>query len=180
MGFEAETLDLSVMLRSVGASLESLARSRFAKILLAVNPGYMVRADRSALQMTLSETIATAVRAAPGGQVLISVRQLGPQLNVLITDDGADADQKLRESMVRGAGELLALQGGTISVEARPGRGTTVTLRLPVFAGSASGATAASGFDAPGRARAGHSVEPAGGYVMAEDALSDYELVLAS
>jgi signal transduction histidine kinase len=142
--FEAETMDLSDVLRSMADSLEPLARPRFVRILLAVGPGHMVHADRDALNTMLRETIGTAIRAAPGGQVLISVRTLGTQTHIVVTDDGANADQKLRETLGRAAGELIALQGGTLAIEARAGRGTSVTLRLPLSASQSAGLTAAS------------------------------------
>jgi signal transduction histidine kinase len=128
--FEARTLDLSNVLRSVADTLDPLARARFVRILLSVGPGQQVHADPDALTAMLMETMGTAIRATPGGQVLVSVRPLGTQLHILVTDDGVDADQKLRESLARGPGEVIALQGGTIAIEARPGRGTAVTLRL--------------------------------------------------
>jgi hypothetical protein len=138
MPFEAQTLQLPEVLRSVAHTLGALATARFVHILLAVNPGQTVHADPVALNAILLETIGTAVRAAPGGQVLVSVRPLGGQMHILVTDDDGSADQNLRESLARGAGDLIALQGGTIAVDARPGRGTTVTLRLPSWIGAAT------------------------------------------
>jgi signal transduction histidine kinase len=78
----------------------------------------------------LRELVATAIYESPGGQVLVSVLPLGSEMHIAVTDDGRGADQRLRETMARGAEQLIALQGGRIAVEARA-QGTTVTVRMP-------------------------------------------------
>jgi signal transduction histidine kinase len=125
-------LDLPDLLRSVADSLRPLAYARFVRIDLAVSPGRTVRTSPDVLKRVLRETVAGAIDAAAGGQVLVSVLPLDTQLHIVITDDGACCVPGIRESTLRGAAELIALVGGTVAVVARPGRGTTVTLRLPV------------------------------------------------
>ncbi len=74
----------------------------------------------------------SAINAAPGGEVLVTAATLGSQLHIRITDDSPETDQPGREIALRQTGALIALQGGSIVVEVRTGRGTTVTIRLPV------------------------------------------------
>ncbi|MSP01747.1 MAG: HAMP domain-containing histidine kinase [Acetobacteraceae bacterium] len=135
-GINAERLDLPVLLRAVADSLEPLARSHHTRISLAVSPGRTVHASGEALRSALRATIETAIRAATGGRVLISVLPLGTQLHILVTDDGAHSVRATRESMAREAASAIALQGGSLAVEARRGHGTTVTLRLPMLTAS--------------------------------------------
>jgi signal transduction histidine kinase len=74
----------------------------------------------------------SAINAAPGGEVLVTAATLGSQLQIRITDDSPETDQLGREITLRQTGALIALQGGSIAVEAQKGRGTTVAIRLPV------------------------------------------------
>jgi signal transduction histidine kinase len=91
-----------------------------------------VHVDPGALRKALRETMLIAIRAAPGGQVLVTALTLGSQLHIRITDDGLGADQRDREMLTRSAEASIALQGGSIAVEVRPGHGTMVTVRLPL------------------------------------------------
>ena len=131
LAFEARELDLGNLLRDAAHDLEPLARSHAVRISLAVSPGRREWADPFALGSALREVMTAAIHAAVGGQVLVSALPLGTQLHIVVTDDGPDTTQAVRESIVRESGATMALIGGSISVEVRAGRGTTVTLRLP-------------------------------------------------
>lgn len=160
-----EVLDLPALLRDVADSLAALAWEQFTRINLAVGPGRTIRADPNVMRMVLRETIATALRATAGGQVLVSVLPLGMGLQIVITDDGPHGDPRKRESEVRGAIEMLALMGGTAFVESWPGRGTTMTLRLPLAApgGGFGQAQASPPAEAPLSQTAHHPADTAAG-----------------
>ena len=164
--FEAEHLELESFLARIADGVSPLARARATRISLAVSPGRTVWADREGLGEALTEVISTAVCASPGGQVLVSVLPTGAEVQIAVTDDAICDDQAMRETMARGPGELIALQGGRVAVETRRGHGTTVTVRLPA---PASGKTEPR--DAPMVAQ---SVTPSGGMsvvsVMSEGA----------
>ena len=130
--FESEIVGLEAMVREAAAAVSDLARTHWVRIEQAVSAAITVHVDPNALGPALRETMLTAIRAAPGGQVLVTAATLGSQLHIRITDDGPGADQFDREISVRGAGGMIALQGGSIAVEARPGQGTTVIVRLPL------------------------------------------------
>jgi len=137
--FKAENLDLEAEVSAVAGALAGIAHAHFVRIRLAISPDSAVRMDAFALRAALRGMIHAAVVAAPGGQVLVTAMALGTQMHVRIVDDGARTDQRLREGVAREAGSMIALQGGSIAVEAREGQGTMVTVMLPV-PGSASGA----------------------------------------
>ena len=132
IGFSAETLDVEHAVREAANACHSVARAQFVHIELAVNSDIKVRVDPNALRVALETAMRIAIRATPGGQVLVTAAHLGRQMHIRIVDDGATADQRSRESLLREVETLIALQGGTIIVEATPGRGTSVTLRLPM------------------------------------------------
>jgi hypothetical protein len=140
----AETLDLEVELGAGMAELEGLAQARFVRLELAVGQGLTVRIDAGVLRTVLRSILGEAIRSTADGQVLVTALALGSQMHIRTIDDGADADQTSREIMLREAGELLALQGGSLAVEARPGQ-TTVTIRLPLPGGAG---VATGGYDA--------------------------------
>ena len=82
--------------------------------------------------MTLRSVLRAGIHATPGGQVLVSASAIGNEVAIKVLDDGATPDQRLRESMIREAQSLVALQGGALVVEARTGQGMVVTIRFPV------------------------------------------------
>jgi hypothetical protein len=130
--FKAETLELDAEVRAVAEWLAEEAADRYVSLQFAVNPGSRVHADWNALWMMLRSTMRTAIQATPGGHVLVTARPVGMEMYILVMDDGANASQSARESLAREASTLVALQGGSLAVEARRGRGTTITLRLPL------------------------------------------------
>jgi len=130
--FRAETLNLEQEARAGAASATDLACAHSVRVRLAVTPGTTARADPIALRTALRAIIEQSIRMAAGGEVLITAAVLGPQIHIRVTDDRADADQALREAGARDASSLIALQGGSIAIEAIPGRGTTVAIRLPL------------------------------------------------
>ena len=135
--FESDTIELETAVRAAADALTHLARADWVRIDFAVARGMMVYVNPSALRTALQETMLTAIRATPGGHVLITAQVLGSQLHIRVTDDGPDTDQPYREALARGAEAVIALQGGSVNVDARSGQCTTVTLRLPLPAETA-------------------------------------------
>jgi hypothetical protein len=138
-GFAAETLMLEPAVRVAARALQREARANFVQVELAIDPWIKAHVDPNVLGTALRVTMLAAIRATPGGQVLVTGMTLGGQPHIRVTDDGKDTDQLTREGLIRGVGEMIALQGGFVGVEVRPGRATTVTIRLP-SAGDRSGA----------------------------------------
>ncbi len=128
----ARLVEIETAVCEAVAALYPWARALGVRIDIALCPDMRVHVDPGALGMALRLIMMTAIQSAPGGQVLITGLGLGTQGHIRVTDDGAGASQRDREGLVREAASLIALQGGSIAVEARPGRGTTVAVRLPL------------------------------------------------
>jgi signal transduction histidine kinase len=126
------TVGLAAAVLDAAGQLGRLAQAHGVKLELAVDPEMTVDGNANVLGLVLRETLTAAIRAVPGGRVLVTAENLGGQPNIRISDDGLGNDRHLRESLLREAGALIALQGGSVVSHATPGQGTTVTLRLPI------------------------------------------------
>lgn len=132
VGFAAQTIDLEASLRAAVEEVGAVARAHWVGLELAMGAPMTVHTDPGTLRTALHEAMITAIAASPGGEVLVTATVLGPQIHIRVTDDGPGIDERVRQASLRAAGALIALQGGSILVETRPGRGTTVTIRLPL------------------------------------------------
>jgi cell cycle sensor histidine kinase DivJ len=127
-----------------------------------------VNADRRALKQIVLNLTANALKFTPrGGQVSVSIRAEGDQLELAVSDTGvgiAPADLErlgkpyeqaggvdskamgtgLGLSLVRAFAEL---HGGAMSIESAVGEGTTVTVRLPVMSAAAQASAVVAGGD---------------------------------
>jgi hypothetical protein len=137
--FKAEKLDLGAEVKAVVDSLAEDARERYVTVQFAVVPGSKVHVDWNALWLALRSALRTAIDATPGGNVPVTGRAVGTEMHVVIMDDGPDTEQMSRESLARETEALMALQGGSVAVEARRGHGTTMTIRLPTPRAADSG-----------------------------------------
>jgi hypothetical protein len=130
-GFQGHGRHHMVDLRSIVRGLRPLARMNFVKVELAiagdadcwVSPGVGYR--------VVEETIASAIRSAPCGTVLVTARSIGGQQHIRVTDDGKAASRAARDMAALDLGRLVAQIGGSIVMEAEPGVGTTMAVCLP-------------------------------------------------
>jgi signal transduction histidine kinase len=134
--FASGVLDVAAEARSVLAQMAAEAAAHLVQFEFATQANISVHADRYTLRAVLSELVGNAVRHAPGGRVLLSVIRLGGRVQIAVIDDGAGPDASVQEAELREMAQLVALQGGTIDVEAYPGEGTTVLVRLPELMGN--------------------------------------------
>jgi cell cycle sensor histidine kinase DivJ len=113
-----------------------------------------VHADKRAVKQVLINLMSNAIKFTPeGGTVAIGAKRIGSRLHFWVSDTGIgiqpDDLARIGEpyvqvrndytrqfegtglglSLVKG---LVALHGGTLSIESEPGKGTTVTVSLPV------------------------------------------------
>ncbi|GAB5536709.1 MAG: hypothetical protein Rubg2KO_29580 [Rubricoccaceae bacterium] len=115
----------------------------------------LVHADPEALRRVIAALIDNAVRFTEHGSVSVSVLSDGDHALVRVSDTGigmvpdfvseavqpfrqaSEGDARTHEGVGVGltvAERLLDMMGGELFIESAPGDGTTVTLRLPVYA----------------------------------------------
>jgi signal transduction histidine kinase len=110
---------------------QSLAMDHLVRLEMAVQPGLTVRVDQHAFRVILQELVRTAIEQSPCGCVLLTATRVGCRVHASVSDDGPEADGASRLARLRHAEGIVALQGGSMEINARAGEGTTVTVRLP-------------------------------------------------
>lgn len=146
---EMQSLDLNSLVRDVAYLVESDLKG-VARIELALRTLPPVTCRPQQVSAVFSNLLYIAVEASgPGGAVRIATHCRDGQVEVRIDDSGPGLDTNALRSVfepgfrVRGnrvatgnwslfsARQVIREQGGEISVESRPGQGTTVTVVLP-------------------------------------------------
>jgi two-component system sensor histidine kinase BaeS len=166
----SEQLDLGELVGSVAEAMGLIADTREIHLSVAAEDGVRVVGDQTRLTQLLVNLVDNALAHTPaGGQVELRASHAGSQAILQVTDTGAGiAAEDLPHVFQRffrahggrsrdggGAGLGLALcqsivqaHGGEISLESELGRGTRVTVRLPLIARAT-----ANGHAAPGERR---------------------------
>jgi signal transduction histidine kinase len=80
----------------------------------------------------ISEAVGNAYKHAAATAITVRVRQVPGRVVIEVADDGiGDAPASGSGNGLTGMRERVAAHGGTLAVEATPGRGTTVRAVLP-------------------------------------------------
>ena len=149
-----ETVDLDEVARSVIAEAAAIAKDRPYRVSLSGTSGLRLRTDGAKVKQILTNLVSNAVKFTLKGRVDVTIRaEADGGCSVAVTDTGIGikpADMEIifeefrqadgsptREFGGTGLGLAIAqrfavLLGGRISVESRPGQGSTFKLRLPV------------------------------------------------
>ncbi len=142
---------LAELAAEVTAVYEDTAEDAGVVLAESVPDTLVVRADRERLRQALANLVDNAIKYTPaGGRVDVEARQVNGAVRVSVKDTGAGIpeheipriwDRLYRGDQsrtTRGLGLGLSLvrasveaQGGTVTVESQPGRGSTFTIALP-------------------------------------------------
>ena len=151
---DLELIDINVTCEEAVERIRSLAQSRNTAIELATNGPVPVRADPEDLQLVWTNLLENAVRYSPeGASVEVAVHHDHEKAQIVFQDHGAGISAAdlphVFERFYRGdpsrtratggfglglaiAKALVEAYGGTISAESAPGKGTRMTVELPV------------------------------------------------
>jgi hypothetical protein len=124
-------LDLETELRAAATGMAAILAGKHARITIAVRPGLRVRTSPSALRAVLHDVLYQAVIDAASHVLLAAASEPG-RIRIAVTDNGRAVTPLGRESVLRGAAAMLAMQGGSMQIDRHPGEGMTVALHLPV------------------------------------------------
>jgi signal transduction histidine kinase len=156
-GSRRSAVDLGRILDNVVSVLSSQAEVHGIVLKTEVSTALpVVSADQEGMEEVLTNLIGNAIRYSPdGGLVGIEMRQTGPEVEIRISDSGIGIDESdlprvfdefyrasnARAFTAEGTGlglsivkSIVVAHEGTVDIESRPGKGTTVTVRLPVSA----------------------------------------------
>ncbi len=157
--FGSSLLDIEVEAREALRQVDGLAARNRVRLQIAIRPGLEVRADPHGMRRALIELLENAIGHSPCGKVLLGGTVHGGRVQIAVLDDGQGPDRLAQEAALRTAERIVALHGGTLQVETRPGQGTLVVMRLPApaVASASAGDAGAPPGAAPAQAPAAAS-----------------------
>ena len=129
--FGSRLLDIEREALGAIRQVESFATRRRVRLEIAIQPGLTVQADPRGFHRTLVCLLENAIGHAPGGKVLVGGMRHGGRIQIAVLDDGQGPNRLEQAADLRSVEGIVALQGGTLQIESRPGQGTLVVLRLP-------------------------------------------------
>ena len=82
----------------------------------------------------LQELVGNCMKHAKASEISMTITRTDTALNIVVTDNGKgfDTDKPSSGMGMRSIRERAASMGGTVSVDSRPGKGTTVIVELPL------------------------------------------------
>lgn len=139
-----------VDLGPIASRLQQMVRGRGRELRVEVQEQVFTRGDAQRVERVLGHLVHNALDATPAsGEVWLNVCRVSGQVQVQVGDTGAGMTQEfINERLFRpfqstkehgmGIGAYESFQyirelGGRIEVDSAPGRGTVVTVRLPLF-----------------------------------------------
>lgn len=154
---DRDTIDVHAMLVSALNLVKERARKKDLNLAFDCPPDIgWITADETRLKQVVFNLLINAVTFTPArGNVRLEARRDGDELAITVADTGIGIPQADRERVFRpfergeaadaalggeksGAGlglslvkSFIALHGGTVEVKSPPGRGTTITCRVP-------------------------------------------------
>ena len=150
-----EEIDLVKVAGAAAEKAETLASAKKQRFVARIDPRLgKITGDARRLAQAFDHLLRNAVQYTPdGGRVLFNVSAEGPDIEIVVSDDGPGIEPKERERIfdsfhrtsaaprhrnaaTLGIGlpltrQLIEGHGGTIELTSEPGEGTTVTVHLP-------------------------------------------------
>ncbi len=148
-----ERTDLQKMVREVTGRYRPLIAPRRLK--LELDPAVPVYGDPSRLAQVLENLLTNAVKfTPPGGAIAVRLAARGRSAELAVADTGIGIPKREQKRLfekfsqltpppgagTRGTGlglaivkEIVTLHGGTVRVSSQEGKGTTLTLTLPLY-----------------------------------------------
>ncbi|HEX6349673.1 MAG TPA: GAF domain-containing sensor histidine kinase [Candidatus Dormibacteraeota bacterium] len=155
-----ESVALKQLLTGCADEIAPLARHKSQRLVVKARGNLSVRADARRLRQVMLNLVSNAIKFTPeGGTVVVETERDGSEVLVHVRDNGVgvpagererifEAFTQVRTGRTRsdeGTGlglalsrRLMELMGGALVLDARPGRGSTFTVRLPAVAGAAA------------------------------------------
>lgn len=144
-----EKFDVSTALQNTSALFKLLTRSKQVAIETETGSNLWISGNRSQIEQVLANLVQNAVDAIePEGLIRIQAERDAESVLITVMDNGSGISSDNKEKLFkmffttkkdnRGTGlglfichEIITKHGGSISIDSIPGRGTSVSIRLP-------------------------------------------------
>ena len=127
----ARLLHVDTEARLALAGLTDLAARWHVRLELAIQPDLELQMAPRSFHEVLDILLVHAMEAAPGGRVLLGAMRNTGRVQIVVVDSGKGASADVQRAELRSVEETIALLGGRMEIDSRPGQGTTILLRLP-------------------------------------------------
>ena len=156
----SEVVGLKQLLTGCVEEIGPLARHKTQRVVVKARADVSVRSDSRRLRQVILNLLSNAIKFTPeGGVVTLETERDGSEVLIHVRDTGVgipaaererifEAFTQVRTGRTRseeGTGlglalsrRLMELMGGSLVLDARPGRGSTFTVRLPAALGAAA------------------------------------------
>jgi signal transduction histidine kinase len=120
--------------RGLVPALEALASRASVPVTVEADEGERApEAVEAAAYFVVSEALTNVARHAGAGHAVVRVARHDGVLSVEVEDDGAGGAELAAGSGLRGLADRVGALEGSLQVESKRGRGTTVRASLPVL-----------------------------------------------
>jgi signal transduction histidine kinase len=148
-----DDVDVATLVKEITAAFEPLARASEVRLKVQVEPDIGALLDRDAIAQVVLNLLDNAVKYGPTGQtVTLRAALIGDRIRIAVEDQGPGIPMEDRgrvwepyrrlerdvSAAVGGSGiglsvvhELVALHGGTVTIEDAPGGGARVVVSIP-------------------------------------------------
>jgi signal transduction histidine kinase len=116
----------------LGPALQALARRSAIPVDLDIAAARLEEPIEVAAYFVASEALANAVKHSNASRVHVSLELRDGNLLLSVRDDGVGGADAARGSGIVGLNDRLEALGGRFAVESPPGRGTTISVELPI------------------------------------------------
>jgi signal transduction histidine kinase len=127
-------LGIQVMQGGLSTALGALVADCPTSVRLELDRVALERSHELELFMVASESVANAVKHSGATQIVVALRPVGTEVELVVTDDGRGGATIRQQGGLAGVRHRLDELGGHLFIETRPGGGTVVTARLPSVA----------------------------------------------
>jgi signal transduction histidine kinase len=151
---EPEQIDLSELVRDIAGQMSLKANKFDIEIETSLPQTCLIYADPVRIKQALVNILDNAIKYSHGGKIIITVTIIGHFIHIKIQDTGIGIPEgmlqkifepfqrvdKARSRKLGGTGlglaivkEIVTRHGGSIDIQSCEGKGTTVTLSLPMI-----------------------------------------------
>jgi signal transduction histidine kinase len=118
--------------RGLDTALETLARRAPLPVELQRLPdGRLPEAIELAAYYVVAEALTNIAKYASASHATVDVRRMNGKLVVRVTDDGVGGADPEEGTGLRGLADRLAVIEGRLEIDSEPGKGTTITAKIP-------------------------------------------------